>query len=189
MRKTSKLLKLYRDWRSHGHDAASALEGAKRELQKVSKRFPELEALSHDPFETVTLKHKGYTVCVVVKVDESWDASLYDYLGKFSDKWAPGAIDREKAGVRGRHEYKYFLPENDEHQYARQDWKRAEALMRGDWCFVYVFVKVLRHGVELGRASLGGIESDAGGYFAEVARDLIPEALSNAQATRRKLCR
>lgn len=68
------------------------------------------------------------------------------------------------------------------------DQRRLEAYDNGDWCSVGVIVTCARAGVVLGRASLWGIESDAGTYFAEVVDELAREARDEADAILAKLC-
>lgn len=55
------------------------------------------------------------------------------------------------------------------------------------WFYVGLVVKVSVMGVELGSASLWGLESNCEDYIAECAPDLIREAIEDAQRTRRKL--
>jgi hypothetical protein len=70
---------------------------------------------------------------------------------------------------------------------ARADFERLQAWCNDGWSYVGVVVTVEREGVELGRASLWGIESDAGDYLCEVANELAEEALGEAVATIGKL--
>lgn len=65
----------------------------------------------------------------------------------------------------------------------RMFYERALRTLEGDLSYVAVVVTVERAGREFGRASLAGIESDAGDYFNEVAEELIEEAVKEANRT------
>lgn len=64
---------------------------------------------------------------------------------------------------------------------ARADFDRLKAWCDYDWCYVGAIVTVERKGIELARASLWGIESDAGEYFLEVGNELAEQALEEAR--------
>lgn len=64
---------------------------------------------------------------------------------------------------------------------AREDFERFRRWCNGDWSYVGVVVTVSARGVDLGTASLWGIESDAGDYLLEVANELLPEAMEEAR--------
>lgn len=64
---------------------------------------------------------------------------------------------------------------------AREDFERLRRWCNDDWSYVGVVVTVSAKGVELGSASLWGIESDAGEYLVEVANELLPEAMEEAR--------
>lgn len=64
---------------------------------------------------------------------------------------------------------------------AREDFERLRRWCNDDWSYVGVVVTVSAKGVELGFASLWGIESDAGDYLVEVANELLPEAMEEAR--------
>ena len=70
---------------------------------------------------------------------------------------------------------------------ARKDYERLRAWCRGDWGYVGVVVTCSAEGVDPGRASLWGIESDATDYLEEVAEELKAEAKAEATATLAKL--
>lgn len=70
---------------------------------------------------------------------------------------------------------------------ALADFARLRDWCNDVWSWVGVVVTAEREELELGRASLWGIESDAGDYLAEVAAELLPEALADARATLAKL--
>jgi hypothetical protein len=65
---------------------------------------------------------------------------------------------------------------------AAADFRRLRDWCADEWWWTGVVVTVSRAGITLASASLWGIESDAGDYFAEVAADLAREALGEAGA-------
>ena len=70
---------------------------------------------------------------------------------------------------------------------AFDDFARLRAWCNDEWHWIGVVVTAEREELELGRASLWGIESDSGAYHAKVAAELLPEALADARATLAKL--
>src|SRR5690606_13978823 len=66
-----------------------------------------------------------------------------------------------------------------EKSYYMQDLKRLLALYRGDWCYIGIVVTVEHEGIELGSASLWGIESDTD--YKDEIEDLKSEALAEAE--------
>lgn len=64
---------------------------------------------------------------------------------------------------------------------ALADYKHLRGWCNDSWGWCGVVVTASRAGVELGRASLWGIESDAG-YLVEVANELAGEAVAEAAA-------
>lgn len=117
-----------------------------------------------DVFRTDTHDEGPLTVTVEYHYDDNPDTS---WLGEYTDKWQPGAIDRLHTGNwtlrRWRREYRYFIPgvSVEEHRrglsrlgyakheawvmanrYTRADYERMEALNRGDWHFIGIVVKV-----------------------------------------------
>jgi hypothetical protein len=67
-------------------------------------------------------------------------------------------------------------------QAALEDFERLKAWCDDKWYWVYVVVVASFEGHELGRAALGGIESDADSHLLEIANELIQEALEEAKA-------
>jgi hypothetical protein len=65
---------------------------------------------------------------------------------------------------------------------ARADYERLRAWCNDDWYYCGVIVTASRNGIEIGNASLWGIESDAGDYLLKVANDLAPQAIAEARA-------
>jgi len=132
-----------------------------------------------------------------MKADEYPDIS---FLGKFTDDAEPWAIVRADGDylanlgadyelpAKGR-EFRFFRPYAGGEpegtptylKYGLQDWKRAEGLNRGDWYFIGIYAEAEvsyaidrpgHHRLEwLRSGGLWGIESDAGDYLQEVARD------------------
>ncbi len=67
-------------------------------------------------------------------------------------------------------------------QAARRDFDRLHAWCNDGWQWIGAIVTASRAGIELGWASLWGIESDAGEYLLKVASNLADEALADATA-------
>lgn len=65
---------------------------------------------------------------------------------------------------------------------ALADFEHLRGWCNDSWNWCGVVVTAERAGVELGRASLWGIESDAGAYLVEVANELAAEAVAEAAA-------
>lgn len=72
---------------------------------------------------------------------------------------------------------------------ALADFERLRSWCNDGWNYVGVLVTASRDGIELGSASLWGIESDAGDYLDEVATELVDDALTDARTTLESLCR
>lgn len=70
-----------------------------------------------------------------------------------------------------------------------RDFERLRRWCNDQWNYVGVVVTVSREKVELGSASLWGIESDAGDYLTETALELLPDALAEAVKAARNLSR
>lgn len=103
------------------------------------------------------------------------EALIYDYAGAvklaFAEGWgcmAPNAGDSAKQRAA---------------RAAMDDFKRLKNWCNNEWHYVGAVVTASRDGIELGNASLWGIESDAGDYLLEVANELAPEALEQARGT------
>ena len=132
--------------------------------------------------------HEGFEVKIRVVDDEDADTS---WLGEFSDSPQEGAIDHHATDTwlaRGWRGPRYFNPVNPE--CGQEDYERLVAMYQGHWSMVGLTVTVYREGVELGAASLWGIESDSGhDYFCEtIAEELVPEAIGQAKKTIERLC-
>lgn len=65
---------------------------------------------------------------------------------------------------------------------ARADYEYLRAWCNDDWHYVGVIVTASRNGIELGEASLWGIESSDSSYLLETANELADEALTDARA-------
>lgn len=150
-----------------------------------------------------TWKADGFTFRATIQPDDDAEP---DFLGTFTDDWSEDVI---VIRPRCRGDWKYFLPANTERshyeslrdmhygrtrarelarQYVRQDFERARSYGR-DWNMYGVTVTISRAGVELGCDSLWGIDAEPGdSYWADVAAELVGEALAHAKATLAKLC-
>jgi hypothetical protein len=93
---------------------------------------------------------------------EAWNAEPYD---------VPGETPRQRAAKA-----------------ALANFNRLRQFCAGHWSYVGVAVVASRDDLELGRASLWGIEDDAGDYLDEVADELVPEALDEARTRLERLC-
>lgn len=152
---------------------------------------------------------EGFDIRVKMVDDNAPDTSA---IGEYTDKIEDGVIirdgerpgefyedltddEREKIPCRGN-KFRAFKPyaggekvgTDDYRMNGKQDYERMEGLNRGDWYFVGVVAKVFKKGIELGNASLWGIESDAGDYFNEVAKEVADEAMIEAKKNLAALC-
>jgi len=160
--------------------------------------------------ERAEWQQDGFDIVAKIRPDEDPDLS---WLGTYTDSLPAGEagrdyIDREKEGDWTSREYRYFVPGNSyaeavsslvkmgytpigakrmAKRYVHQDYQRCEDYNRGGWSMTYVSVTASREGVELGRASLGGIESDAGDYITDTALELVGEAVKEAETTLEEL--
>ena len=128
--------------------------------------IPEM-AESGKPF---IIKRDGFSIHVKAQYDEAPNLS---YLGEFGPRAEEGAIP---------HRGHFFNPMNPES--AERDYQRMLGYINADWTVVGITVTVYRKGVELGFASLFGIESDSSENFfvSTVEDELIPEALGAARS-------
>ncbi len=161
------------------------------------------QALTEAPqFGTgITSVIDGFNINVTVEIDEMPDNS---YLGHYSNNWETGAIDRKRMGNYGRNEYRYFIPSpgcevfphNKSRGYkaewmraALQDYKYFEKLNNGIEWFEVIIVTASKNGIELGSASLWGIESSADdSYRIQICNELIAEAIAEAKEAIQSPC-
>ena len=146
--------------------------------------------------EKRTGQHTGNTgrifdVTIKHEVDTDSDTSE---LGTFDD--AP----RSKYAIRhskGDHRVMDWFNPNWENykgctqkeirEYCRQDYQRAKSYGQ-EWGYVGIIVTASLENVELGNASLWGIEDDGGDdYIATTEKDLILDAIHDAEANLAKL--
>lgn len=80
-------------------------------------------------------------------------------------------------------------PTNDEdtQEFRELYFSRKRQYEAGVWSWVGVVVTASKFGVELGSASLWGIESDSSEYHQQVADELADEAIDDARQTIQKL--
>lgn len=122
-------------------------------------------------------------VAHIVEDNDAWWTTGIETYGEFSIAWRPGAVRHWRGGSR---DCQWFVPVNPE--YARQDYDRACDYGHG-WSYVGIQVTARRTGIELGNASLWGIESDsAEEYFTETAFELADEAIAAACNAMQRLC-
>ncbi len=66
-----------------------------------------------------------------------------------------------------------------EKSYYMRDLKRLLSLYWGNWCYIGIVVTVEHNGIELGSASIWGVESDSD--YSDYIEDLKSEALAEAE--------
>lgn len=71
---------------------------------------------------------------------------------------------------------------------ARADFDRLKAFCDDEWTYIGVVVTASRNGVELGRDSLWGIESDCEEFILDCASDVAAQAVSAAREALASLC-
>jgi hypothetical protein len=119
----------------------------------------------------------------IVDDPDGWHSVGLDALGEFTDRWRPGAVRHHRGN---HHSCRWFIPIDLKIRHST--YRRACEYGHG-WSYVAVVVRARRHGVLLGEASLGGIESDAAeDFFSATALDLAHEAIACARFTVRELC-
>jgi hypothetical protein len=119
----------------------------------------------------------------IVGDPDGWHSVGLDALGEFTDRWRPGAVRHPRGDHRT---YRWFIPVDPK---IRHSTYRRACEYGYDWSYVAVVVRARRHGVLLGEARLGGIESDADeDFFSATALDLAHEAIARARFTVRELC-
>lgn len=109
--------------------------------------------------------------------------SVMDHHGIWRDEKGRIVSDPGEGGGDWR-EFQFTFHDNghDRIAYAVADHKRMVGLVRGDWGYMGVRVRVLIDGVEVGEASVWGIESESEeGYFLECERQEAREALREAR--------
>ncbi len=149
-----------------------------------------------------TFERDGFLLTVRIKVDEYCTPEEMG-LGKYTSTWEEGrTLDRKREGYPiGRDQHPYFLPDYtyEQHRkdgsthdealsYVRADLKRAEGYA-DDWYYITIRVTAERCGVELGSASVGGIEDDCGKrYIRDIIDEQADEAIAEAQEALKALC-
>lgn len=129
-------------------------------------------------------KNRIESVTVEKIPDDDADSS---YLGTYNNEVKNEyAIDRQKRGDMGRNEFRWFNPSVERYdslaprtirRYCLEDYKRAERLNAGDWCYIGIRAKaevVSANGIchTLSSGGVWGIESDSDkSYFKDVARE------------------
>lgn len=148
-------------------------------------------------------KQDGFELSAKVETDDDTDVS---YLGKFVDQWEFGAI---KVEGWGRRQYpRFFVPATTvkEHREGLQgmgyskgiaeemarshvhaDLKLAKSY--GDtWDMMQIIVQVMKEGVTLWSARIGGICHDDDLEWSSIAKELAVEAIEEAKETLERLC-
>lgn len=203
-----KLLSIYRRCRGQSCTPVGALAAARSELR--GQESP-LDWQDQRGCQTARWQQAGWEMVASTKADQ-YCTPQEMALGQFTDQWRPGAIDHwgrtHHSDYKDANTFRWFVPTNSyqehlaglrrlnfgRHQahtlarsYCLQDYRRA-CEMGQSWDAIILSVTVCRGGVELGRASCGGIESDCDdGYLTEMAQDLAREALAEARKNAREL--
>jgi hypothetical protein len=109
------------------------------------------------------------SITIVHKIDVNPDLS---YLGRYTDTYTRGCIDREAIGSMRINEYRYFKPEDD--HWRMGAYRRYEDYCKNKWfmmligteavCEIKVGNKWIEHKEQ---CFTGGIESDSGEEFIE----------------------
>ncbi len=163
-----KTLAYYREFRRE-HCISANLALAWARSRATNPLYGELEL---DENGRAQVDVEGITFRISLQVDEYPDLS---WLGEFTDKWSPDAIDRQAAGTCERGQYRYYLPCRDTvfdrqalsdgghsrhaadcmaRGYRLRDWRRMEG---GITSFV-VSVEVIADGQCIGSDVVGGVE-------------------------------
>lgn len=152
-------------------------------------------------------RESGFRIVATIEYDET--GCGVDWLGEFHDKPTRGSISVQ-APRSWRETFTHYVPANsyaDHYKALRKDHSRQEAheLARkyvladaerlrqyadGDLSLLGCVVKVYRGEIRLGCSSVWGIDVDslADPYLSEVARDIAPDAISEAQRTLATIC-
>ena len=159
--------------------------------------------------DTTTAEHDGWTFAAEVHRDDSFGAPWleHDGHGEVTD-WttrdkAPGEL--VLCSDRGSKRYYDFAgacalalrdgwncppyeiegetPRQKAARAARHNFEVLRAWCNDEWFWCGIVVTVSRDGIELGSASLWGIESDCTDYHEEVINELIQECLDQITAT------
>ena len=202
------LLALYRQYRQKGCHPDSALRAARAELAPARPPLDWKDVRGHS---VARWQVAGWHFVASTEIDEFYGPQDMA-LGRFTDRWQPGAIDHwargHHPGYRDARTFRWFVPCNsyrDHHgglrrlnfgrheahvlarSYVLGDYQRARQ-MGESWDPISVCVTVLRAGVELAHASCGGIESDCGEkYLTEMAHELAAEGLGEARDSAKEL--
>lgn len=162
--------------------------------------------------EKTTGEVEGFTVTASVEYDQDAELGEDDVTGRFVEKnedgvCIPNTVSYYSYGQNGQG-YGWYRPSNYDLEYAENE-VRALGCSRGmvaelvrarleramqedaDRQFYMVRVTVYRQGIELAQAILGWIDylPDSGdAYLQRCADELVPEAISEARETLRKLC-
>jgi hypothetical protein len=119
----------------------------------------------------------------IVDDPDGWHSIDLDTLGEFIDHWRPGAVRPHRGDSRS---YRWFVPVDPK---IRHFTYRRACEYSHSGSYVALVVRARQHGVLLGEAGLGGIESDADeDFFSTTALGLAHEAIARARFTVRELC-
>lgn len=126
-------------------------------------------------------EHCGAIKRPVSELDYETQRSMLSYTWRTPDYYYYTPVDNYR-GTRDwfiKHGYSKHDAAMAEKSYYMRDLKRLLALYRGDWCYIGIVVTVEHEGIELGSASLWGIESDTD--YKDEIEYLKSEALAEAE--------
>lgn len=128
------------------------------------------------------IEHEGFTITISYEPDYDADTS---YIGEFSNTPKEGAIKHSE----GNGTYKYFNPANGR-EYAKQEYDLMMRIENNDLGFHGVIVTVTKKAIELGSASLWGVDTDNKyNDYLEIINDLAYQALEEAKSNLKELCK
>ncbi len=122
--------------------------------------------------------------------DGTWTATAQWRDGRHSMQTFASTADDINAAVRDVYaQHRATFPSDRAYAAAaaRSDFERLRRWCDGDWWYVCMTVIASRNGIELGRASLSGMESD-NDYMQDIADNLAAEAIDEAREAIKSLC-
>lgn len=118
----------------------------------------------------------------------AWDRCVEQVLQEPTDVGVAEREREKKALHWNDREYRYIVSGSGDAETLHLDVKRLEEYERNEWGMTGVVVVVSAKGIELGRDSMWGVESDADdSYILECAKDVLVEALAQAKSKLQEL--
>jgi len=167
----------YRSLRRKGYPAKCALDYARRNIE-TERTMASLGFEWRHPDHgcgqlTARWSQEGFQLAArIVEDEDGWWSEGQDVYGRFSDRWAPGAVPHRG----GRRKYRWFIPADPARRHACY---QAAVSYGRTWWYVGITVEAWRCGVKLADGSVWGIEYDLNDTGRE--QDLAAEALEIAR--------